>query len=73
MERMMVVGAGTMGRGIAHVGALAGYEVSLSDKKEGAVESALGAIRKNLAKGVERGKVAQEDMAMTGPRTALRI
>jgi 3-hydroxybutyryl-CoA dehydrogenase len=62
MERMLVVGAGTMGRGIAHVGALAGYEVSLSDKTEGQVEAALGAIRANLAKGVERGKVAQEAM-----------
>ena len=41
MDRMMVVGAGTMGRGIAHVGALAGFEVALSDKKEGMVAGAL--------------------------------
>ena len=70
MERMLVVGAGTMGRGIAHVGALAGFEVRLFDAQPEQVESALGAIRGNLQKGVERGKVAPADMAAALGRLA---
>jgi 3-hydroxybutyryl-CoA dehydrogenase len=62
MDRMLVVGAGTMGRGIAHVAALAGFDVALSDKDAAAVEKALGAIRADMKKGVEKGKLAQADM-----------
>ena len=62
MERMVVVGAGTMGRGIAHVGALAGFEVAVFDAKAEQVENALGVIRSNLQKGVDRGKVDAADM-----------
>jgi len=62
MDRMLVVGAGTMGRGIAHVAALSGFDVALSDKVEGAVEKALAAVRADLAKGVEKGKLAKADM-----------
>ncbi len=61
MEHMLVVGAGTMGRGIAHVAALAGFQVALFDASPAAVESALASIRANLDKGVERGKVAAAD------------
>ena len=57
MERMLVIGAGTMGRGIAHVGAVAGYEVSVFDVNAEQVEAALASIRKNLQKGVDRGKI----------------
>ncbi len=52
-----VLGAGTMGRGIAHVAAVAGYETRLYDTAEGALQNAQGAIRRNLAKGVELKKV----------------
>jgi 3-hydroxybutyryl-CoA dehydrogenase len=62
MERMAVVGAGTMGRGIAHVGALAGFEVAVFDAQAEQVEAALATIRKNLQKGVDRGKVEAADM-----------
>jgi 3-hydroxybutyryl-CoA dehydrogenase len=62
MERMVVVGAGTMGRGIAHVGALAGFEVAVFDAKVEQVESALAVVSKNLQKGVDRGKVDAADM-----------
>jgi len=62
MERMVVVGAGTMGRGIAHVGALAGFEVAVFDAKAEQVEGALAAIRANLQKGVDRGKLAAAEM-----------
>jgi 3-hydroxybutyryl-CoA dehydrogenase len=51
-----------MGRGIAHVAALAGYDVSISDKESSAVEKALAAIRADMKKGVEKGKLAQADM-----------
>jgi len=59
---MLVVGAGTMGRGIAHVGAQAGFEVALFDARAEQCESALAAVRENLSKGVERGKVSAGDM-----------
>jgi 3-hydroxybutyryl-CoA dehydrogenase len=52
-----VLGAGTMGRGIAHVAAVAGYETRLYDTAEGALQNAHGTIRRNLAKGVELKKV----------------
>src|SRR5436305_8835635 len=52
-----VLGAGTMGRGIAHVAATAGYVTRLHDPFPGALEKAQASIHKNLAKGVELGKV----------------
>jgi 3-hydroxybutyryl-CoA dehydrogenase len=52
-----VLGAGTMGRGIAHVAALAGFETHLYDSEAAALENAEAAIHRNLAKGVELGKV----------------
>ena len=60
IHRVAVLGAGTMGNGIAQVCAMAGYEVALHDPQPGAVERALGTIRGNLDKGVERGKVTAE-------------
>jgi len=56
-----VVGAGQMGNGIAHVFALAGYEVLLNDVSEAALENALAIIRGNLDRQVARGKVSAED------------
>jgi predicted homoserine dehydrogenase-like protein len=55
IHRVAVLGAGTMGNGIAQVCAMAGYAVALHDPQAGAVERALGTIRGNLDKGVERG------------------
>jgi 3-hydroxybutyryl-CoA dehydrogenase len=52
-----VIGAGTMGHGIAQVSAMAGYDVVLFDPQPGAVERALAKIGDNLDKGVERGKL----------------
>ena len=68
MERMLVVGAGTMGRGIAHVGAVAGFEVTVFDAKAEQVAAALEAIRKNLQKGVDRGKLSAPDMEAAAAR-----
>jgi 3-hydroxybutyryl-CoA dehydrogenase len=59
MKRAAVLGAGTMGHGIAHVLALAGIETRLQDVSEEAVAKGLAAVRANLEKGVQKGKLAQ--------------
>jgi 3-hydroxybutyryl-CoA dehydrogenase len=56
-----VIGAGTMGHGIAHVAALGGATVKLFDAAAGAAEAGIAKVRKNLDKGVELGKVAAAD------------
>ena len=60
-----VIGAGTMGHGIAHVAAQAGYRVALFDTIDGAAARGLDRIRENLDKGIARGKVAEEDRDAT--------
>ena len=54
-----IVGAGQMGNGIAHVMALAGYEVALNDISAEALEKAMAAIRKNMDRQVSREKISQ--------------
>jgi 3-hydroxybutyryl-CoA dehydrogenase len=56
-----VLGAGTMGHGIAQVAAVAGYEVILRDVDDASLERGLQAINRNLAKGVQLGKVTEQD------------
>jgi 3-hydroxybutyryl-CoA dehydrogenase len=56
-----VIGAGTMGHGIAQVAAMAGYRVALTDASPEAVERGIERIRANLEGGVERGKLSLED------------
>jgi len=58
--RVGVVGAGTMGRGIAQVAAEAGFQVCLMDAKPGVAESGKGFIAKMLDRAVEKGKITQE-------------
>src|SRR5262245_26756219 len=65
-----VVGAGTMGRGIAQVFALAGYEVRLFDSAEGISKRALTSIRADLEEGVRRGKVPADSMEAALSRVA---
>jgi len=60
IQRAAVIGAGTMGHGIAQVLAMCGVETRLFDVDEAAVERGLAKIRGNLDKGVERGKVSAE-------------
>jgi len=57
IERIAVLGAGTMGRGIAHVAALAGFETQLYDVDPAALARAEETIHRNLEKGVALGKV----------------
>lgn len=61
IETVAVLGAGTMGHGIAQVCAQAGCDVRLHDVDEGAVRAGLERIRSNLDKGIERGKVSESD------------
>jgi 3-hydroxybutyryl-CoA dehydrogenase len=56
-DRILVVGAGQMGAGIAQVAAVAGYDVTLVDVSEAQLERALFSIRSSLAKLVEKGRV----------------
>ncbi|PTW42434.1 3-hydroxybutyryl-CoA dehydrogenase [Rhodovulum kholense] len=56
-----VVGAGQMGNGIAHVFALAGYEVKLNDISAEALDRALGTIGKNLDRQVSREKITEAE------------
>jgi 3-hydroxybutyryl-CoA dehydrogenase len=55
-----VLGAGTMGNGIAQVAAVAGFEVILRDLDEASLQRGKQAIERNLAKGVQLGKVTAE-------------
>lgn len=61
VRSIAVIGAGTMGHGIAHVAAAMGAEVRLYDALAGAARSGIDKISKNLAKGVELGKVSAAD------------
>ncbi|MBI4184873.1 MAG: 3-hydroxybutyryl-CoA dehydrogenase [Proteobacteria bacterium] len=63
IERIGVVGAGQMGSGIAHVAALAGLAVRLSDVSAAALEKALAAIARNLGRQVEKGRLSEADRA----------
>ena len=58
---MGVIGAGQMGNGIAHVFALAGFEVALHDVSEEALDRAPDIIRANIDRQVSRGKVSEEE------------
>jgi 3-hydroxybutyryl-CoA dehydrogenase len=60
-----VIGAGTMGHGIAHVAAQAGYKTVLYDVKQDFADAGKSRIADNLAKGVEKGKVKPEDRDQT--------
>jgi 3-hydroxybutyryl-CoA dehydrogenase len=55
-----VVGAGTMGRGIAYCSALAGYRTVLEDVSDSMLEQGLEYIRRALDEGISRGKVSEE-------------
>ena len=65
IKRIMVVGAGFMGSGIAQVMAAAGYDVVLMDIADGFVRKGVAAIEKNLAGSVAKGKLAEADKTAT--------
>ena len=65
MKNITVVGAGTMGNGIAHVFAMNGYQVNLVDISEKALEKALATIAKNLDRMIKKEKISEEDKNAT--------
>jgi 3-hydroxybutyryl-CoA dehydrogenase len=63
IQRVGVIGAGTMGNGIAHVFARGGYDVVLCDVEQRFLDRALETIGKNLERGAAKGKISAEDKA----------
>jgi 3-hydroxybutyryl-CoA dehydrogenase len=61
IKRVGVIGAGTMGNGIAQVFAQSGFDVRLCDLIPAAIDRARGSIEKSLAKFVEKGKLSAAD------------
>jgi 3-hydroxybutyryl-CoA dehydrogenase len=72
IRRVGVVGAGTMGNGIAHVFARSGFNVVLCDVEQRFVERAIATITKNLEREVAKNKitVADKDSALGRIQTA---
>lgn len=65
MKNISVIGAGTMGNGIAHVFAMKGYAVNLIDIAPDALEKAIATISKNLGRMVAREKISEADKEAT--------
>lgn len=61
IEKIGVVGAGQMGNGIAHVAAVAGYDVICQDVSENAIAKAQATIEKNIARQVRKEKISAEE------------
>ena len=65
MNKIGVIGAGTMGNGIAHVSALSGFKTILVDIKDEFVNRGLDTIHKNLKRQVKKDKISQNDMDLS--------
>ncbi len=61
--KVLVIGAGQMGAGIAQVAAQAGNSVILNDISQAFIDKGLGVIKKNLARSVEKGKLSADESA----------
>src|SRR5512134_3158230 len=61
IRQISVIGSGTMGRGIAYLSALAGYDTVLYDVDAAALDAAKANIESTLRKGVEKNKVSEAD------------
>jgi 3-hydroxybutyryl-CoA dehydrogenase len=70
-----IVGAGQMGNGIAHVFALAGFDVTLTDISQDSLDKAVALIDRNIERQVTRGKTTAEDKdaAMSRIKTTLKL
>lgn len=64
IQKVMVIGAGQMGSGIAQVCAQAGYEVILNDIKQEFLDRGLNGITKNLGRDVEKGRKTEEEKSL---------
>jgi 3-hydroxybutyryl-CoA dehydrogenase len=61
MKQIVVIGAGTMGNGIAHTAAASGFDVTLIDVAEAFLERGMATIAANLQRGVDKGKMTADD------------
>ena len=61
IKKVGIIGAGQMGNGIAHVAALAGYDVVINDIAKEKIEAALATINGNMARQVSKGTIADAD------------
>ncbi len=67
MQKIVVIGAGTMGNGIAHTAAASGFATTLIDVNQQILDKALSTISANLQRGVDKGKMtADEKQAVLG-------
>ena len=64
-DRIAVIGAGQMGNGIAHVFAQSGFEVTMIDVAQAALDKGRDTIAKNLDRQVKKGTIAESDKAAT--------
>src|SRR5437870_11557942 len=65
VKTLVVIGAGIMGRGIAHVSAMGGFTTILNDVSNEILDKARTQIRRDLQKGVEIGKITNKIMEET--------
>lgn len=65
IETIAVIGAGTMGHGIAQVAAASGFRVTLNDVDNESLARGVRAIEANLAKGIQLGKLSENDRDRT--------
>jgi 3-hydroxybutyryl-CoA dehydrogenase len=63
MQKIVVIGAGTMGNGIAHTAAASGFDVTLIDVAEEIVQRGMSTIATNLQRGVDKGRMSADEKA----------
>ena len=63
MQKIVVIGAGTMGNGIAHTAAASGFDVTLIDVAEEIVQRGMSTITTNLQRGVDKGRMSADEKA----------
>ena len=70
IQTVGVVGAGTMGNGIAHVAARSGCKVILHDLEQRFLDRAVSTITKNLEREIAKGKISEDDRSAAISRIA---
>jgi len=65
IKKIAILGAGQMGNGIAHVCAQAGYQVKMRDIEQEFIDNAMETIRKNLERGLKKGRITEEEVENT--------
>ncbi|MCR6849831.1 3-hydroxybutyryl-CoA dehydrogenase [Bacillus sp. IBL03825] len=73
VQKIVVIGAGQMGSGIAQVCAIAGYDVKVQDLKQEQLDRVLAIITKNLARQVEKGRMKEEEKEATLNRLTVTL